>query len=341
MGICFFSGLEAKITSLSKEYDGHSISVTFKERTYEYWINREVALSIPKHMHLNEIDKLKILNEIITQNNSSTIPYFVWDKNYVSEKTQIRPFELGLLKLKKIDHKYKEDLILKKISEKLKDSNPFSQVSFHLFDIYELNIADFSELYEWYKSLAAKGMIILSISSTSPTNPIHTEKTKSDFLSHNVKLTSKGWDKIYSGSLPSNSRDVFIAMAFTDQSGADLSSATGDAIKRACFALNWNPVIVNEVPHNDGIMDKVIGLINESHFVIADLTYQKSGVYYEAGYAKSKGLQVIHCVNEAEKNNCHFDVRHLNLIIWKDHSELEAKLIHRIKATIGAYPEKK
>src|SRR5690606_19600043 len=98
--------------------------------------------------------------------------------------------------------------------------------------------------------------------------------------------------------------------------------------------MKWKPLIVDEVEHNDGIMDKVIASINESKFVISELTHQKSGVYYEAGYAKGRGLQVIHVVQEDDLRLCHFDVKHLNLIVWKNLDDLAAKLENRIKATI-------
>jgi nucleoside 2-deoxyribosyltransferase len=107
------------------------------------------------------------------------------------------------------------------------------------------------------------------------------------------------------------------------------------SIKSTISSIGWNPVIVDEVEHNDGIMDKVLASINSSAFVVAELTYQKTGVYYEAGFAKGKGLPVIHIVNREDFDNCHFDVRHLNLIVWESLEELRGKLESRILATIG------
>lgn len=73
-------------------------------------------------------------------------------------------------------------------------------------------------------------------------------------------------------------------------------------------------------------MDKVIASINEARFVVAELTHQKSGVYYEAGYAKGVGLPVIHVVSREDMARCHFDVKHLNLIVWNDFSDLKERL---------------
>ena len=94
---------------------------------------------------------------------------------------------------------------------------------------------------------------------------------------------------------------------------------------------------MNQEEHNDGVMDKVIAMMVDSRFVIAELTHQKNGVYYEAGYAKGLGLPVIHIVSKEDKDKCHFDITHLNLIIWKDFKDLEEKLRNRIKGTLGEY----
>jgi nucleoside 2-deoxyribosyltransferase len=133
----------------------------------------------------------------------------------------------------------------------------------------------------------------------------------------------------------SGGNSVFIAMAFTDDQGQNVTSDLRDTIRNCCEDLGWDPIIVDEVQHNDGIMDKVIAEINNARFVISDLTYQKSGVYYEAGYAKGRGLEVIHCVKQDDLSNCHFDVKHLNLVVWNDLEELREKLMNRIQATVG------
>ncbi len=98
--------------------------------------------------------------------------------------------------------------------------------------------------------------------------------------------------------------------------------------------MGFQPLLVDEIHHNEGIMDKIIASINSSKFVVAELTYQKTGVYYEAGYAKGLGLPVIHIVKGEDLKNCHFDIKHLNLIVWNSLAELEDKLMNRIAATI-------
>lgn len=123
-------------------------------------------------------------------------------------------------------------------------------------------------------------------------------------------------------------------MAFTDNTGVNLPPEVRDRIKTTLEKDDWRPLIVDEIHHNDGIMDKVIASIHDSRFIIAELTHQKTGVYYEAGYAKGRGLSVIHIVSKIDFDKCHFDVKHLNLIVWSDLDDLEVKLRARIKATI-------
>jgi nucleoside 2-deoxyribosyltransferase len=113
----------------------------------------------------------------------------------------------------------------------------------------------------------------------------------------------------------------------------------------------YDPKIVNAEPFNGDIVDKIITLINRARFVIADLTGQRQGVYFEAGYAKGLNITVIYTVRKDEigpkpsKINpdplkVHFDLNHQNIITWKE-DELEGfqrRLKDRITATIGDGP---
>ncbi|MCF2940650.1 hypothetical protein L1N85_19855 [Paenibacillus alkaliterrae] len=54
-----------------------------------------------------------------------------------------------------------------------------------------------------------------------------------------------------------------------------------------------------------------------SNIVISDFTEHKTGVYYEAGFAKGLGLEVIWTVREDNLDQCHFDTKQMNHIVWK------------------------
>ena len=155
----------------------------------------------------------------------------------------------------------------------------------------------------------------------------------------------------------SDSKNAFLAMWFdsmTDQYKALVQIAVRNA--------GYNLQVVNEVHHNDYIMDKVLNLIKESRFVIADLTCApeidgvtpskgvRGGVYLEAGYAKGLGKQVIFTCRDdpASRARIHFDVKQVNTVFWNDaeggaikafgqHDFVEY-LKERIVATVGKGP---
>ncbi len=76
-----------------------------------------------------------------------------------------------------------------------------------------------------------------------------------------------------------------------------------------------------------------------SKFVVADYTNQANGVYFEAGFALGLGLCVIPTCHQDQIGTLHFDIRHLNTLLWQTPEELAAKLQSRIRAVIGTGPD--
>ena len=73
--------------------------------------------------------------------------------------------------------------------------------------------------------------------------------------------------------------------------------------------------------------------------MIADLTGNRGGVYYEAGFAEGLGIPVILTCKENEIDNVHFDLKQKNILIWTDENlktgEFQRKLVARIVEVIG------
>ena len=69
--------------------------------------------------------------------------------------------------------------------------------------------------------------------------------------------------------------------------------------------------------------------------MVADVTQQKQGVYFEAGYALALNRPVIWCVREDDLCNVHFDTRQYNHIVWKTSEDLQENLYNLICAVIG------
>ena len=148
-------------------------------------------------------------------------------------------------------------------------------------------------------------------------------------------LTPKGMlaaDEI-SGSKPSSAQG-FVAMWFD----SSLSDAWLSGFEPGIRAAGYQPVRIDNEEYVGGITDRIMAEIRRSRFVVTDYTGQVNGVYFEAGFALGLGLTVIPrcCADEVPKS--HFDIKHLNTLLWKTPAELADTLSKRIRALIGAGP---
>jgi len=64
-----------------------------------------------------------------------------------------------------------------------------------------------------------------------------------------------------------------------------------------------------------------------------------NGVYFEAGFALGLGLMVIPTCRADEVAKLHFDIKHLNTLLWNTPTELADGLNRRIRAVMGAGPD--
>lgn len=106
-----------------------------------------------------------------------------------------------------------------------------------------------------------------------------------------------------------------------------------EAIKAAVQSCQLDALRIDEHSFNDEILKNIQEQIDRSKFIIADLTYNSPGVYYEAGYAAGRNIPVIYCCRESDKENIHFDINHFNFIVWSDSEGLKKSLIKRITDT--------
>lgn len=169
-------------------------------------------------------------------------------------------------------------------------------------------------------------------------------------------LTTPGWKKFEDLERNwRNSTTAFIAMWFNKA-----TVKYREAVKEAIQQAGYEPKVIDEHEHNNFIMDEVINKINEAKFVIADFTCipeqpennskipggVRGGVYFEAGYAKGLGKEVIvTCKDDADsKKRRHFDIDQLNTLFWKEQDgklvdsngkDFVHRLTERIKATVG------
>ncbi len=105
------------------------------------------------------------------------------------------------------------------------------------------------------------------------------------------RLTAAGWAKAASSGTENGiSGRCFVARAFHPSSLDAYTNGIRPAIENDC---GFTSIQMLEVEHNDKICDRIIVEIRRAQFVIADFTFQRGGVYFEAGFAQALGRPVI------------------------------------------------
>lgn len=149
-----------------------------------------------------------------------------------------------------------------------------------------------------------------------------------------VQLTFSGWqryDELSKGV--SSGKNAFIAMKFGDST---LDLIVNDHFRNAVEQTGFNLVRLDDTPKAGLIDDRLRVEIKSARFLIADLTHENAGAYWEAGYAEGLGKPVIYTCERAkfEQDSSHFDTNHHLTVLW-DHNEPE-QAAKDLKATIRA-----
>ena len=128
-------------------------------------------------------------------------------------------------------------------------------------------------------------------------------------------------------------RKGFIAMKFGDEM---LDNFLADVLKPCAKQAGFEHLKLDDTPKAGLIDDRLRVEIQSSDFLVADLTHDNPGAYWEAGYAKGLGKPVIYICekDKFESAKTHFDTnRHLTIIWDKDNLP---KAGEDLKATIRA-----
>lgn len=154
--------------------------------------------------------------------------------------------------------------------------------------------------------------------------PDHTEAT----------LSFSGWEcyeRLRQGSAVY--RKAFMAMKYGDEElDRILEQVFKPSVKQAGFEL----FKLDDVPRAGLIDDRLRVEIQASDFVIADLTHDNLGAYWEAGYAEGLGKPVIYTceMTKFDATKTHFDTNHHLTIVWNTKSPEAAGV--NLRATIRA-----
>jgi len=150
----------------------------------------------------------------------------------------------------------------------------------------------------------------------------------------NATLTVKGWERYDSLNRGISSYGKgFMAMKFGDRVLDDLvETVFKQAAKKAGFDL----LRLDDYKRAGLIDDKLRVEIQSADFVVADLTHDNLGAYWEAGYAEGLGKPVIYTCEKGkfDSNKSHFDTNHHLTVLWEDNNREAAG--EDLKATIRA-----
>lgn len=149
-----------------------------------------------------------------------------------------------------------------------------------------------------------------------------------------IMLKLEGWEyfeNIKKGSV--FSKKAFMAMKFGDK---ELDEMLTDCFKPAVKDTGFELFRLDDAPQAGLIDDRLRVEIRTSRFLIADLTHENAGAYWEAGYAEGLGKPVIYTCEKKKfhEKKTHFDTNHHTTILW-DSSNLK-ETAENLKNTIRA-----
>lgn len=122
----------------------------------------------------------------------------------------------------------------------------------------------------------------------------------------------------------------FVAMWFDPRLDAAFEHGFAPGIRDAGF----EPHRIDQANTNRGISDEILARIRTCEFVVADFTGQRQSVYFEAGFARGLGKEVIWCCRSDEIGDLHFDTKHLGHVTWDQPADLRTKIRESIQANI-------
>ncbi len=146
-----------------------------------------------------------------------------------------------------------------------------------------------------------------------------------------VELSARGWG-LAKDSSTKNSNQVFVAVWF--------DPSTEGTINTICTSIKecgYEAMCIKNEHFSEKIMDKAIGEIKQSKFMIADLTGNRTSVFFEIGLAYGLGIEIIYLFKKdevKEKTPLDFYVKHYQCYSYKNATDIPEILKNAINARI-------
>lgn len=154
-----------------------------------------------------------------------------------------------------------------------------------------------------------------------------------------VSLTMRGWARVEElrRAGPRHARLAFMAMRFGQP---DLDRAFKECFQPAARAAGFTLQRLDAQTPAGSIDNRLRVEILRSRFVVADLTMDNAGVYWEAGFADGLGKPVLYTCrrDHFDDPGTHFDTNHHHTVCWDaaDLPDAQRRLTDTIRATLPA-----
>ncbi|HEY8389387.1 MAG TPA: hypothetical protein VIL26_00300 [Clostridia bacterium] len=146
-----------------------------------------------------------------------------------------------------------------------------------------------------------------------------------------LTLSFKGWLRVEE----LQRQNAAVNQAFIIISNKELMNEAKESIIKVLSDLKIAAKLWDETKYKKPVTSEIFYEIKRSKLCIIDLTYQKSPVYFEAGYAEALKKPIIYTCKKDFYLKKQFDIIHNNMINWQTPEELYQALHTRISAVIG------
>jgi nucleoside 2-deoxyribosyltransferase len=146
-----------------------------------------------------------------------------------------------------------------------------------------------------------------------------------------VTVTPHGWANLQdpAGGVRGT---CLVAMSFEPE----LTPFFENVLSPAITAAGLRDLRVDREHHNDNINERMMADIRRSEALVADFTFHRAGVYFEAGFALGLDRTVVFCCRKDQFSKAHFDTRPYNHLLWTEDSldDFRKDLVARLRNTV-------